>query len=129
MDPEEEYKKIEEIIQGISKAIENETIYSISSSLDPCVKRNLVNEVSSDSKYKNSFDEYLRRIANEITKQMIQKDKKNQKIQLYDVMYEFIILQDIDESHTEKSRIFTKICLLGSDYQKITKLVKNNLES
>lgn len=127
MDPEDEFKRIEEIIKGISKAIEDETIYSIS--IDPCVKRNLVNSVSYDSNYKKSFDGYLRRIADKISEQITENSKNDHEIQLYEVMYEFVMLEDIDPALPTTSRILTEICLIGSDYEKITELVNKILNN
>lgn len=126
IDPEKELEKIEEIIIGISKVIENETISY--KSIDPCVKRNLVNSVSSDSNYKKSFDDYLEQIAGLISEQLEQKDKDSTEIGLQDILFEFVMIQDTDEEIPKENRKLIEICLIGSDYQKITELVKETLE-
>jgi hypothetical protein len=124
--PDEKLKNIEEIVKGMAKSIENETISSFK--MIPSDKRSFVNHVSEDSKFKRSFDEYIERIAENIIENFKKHDFKPEDITLYTVVQGLVELYKNDSMLPEESRSFNIIEVNTSDWEKITRLVQENYE-
>lgn len=117
--PEEALKEAEERFNSLVERAKNETIYSLDESRN--VKGTLVKYVDKDSKYKKSFDEYLKGIAKSIA-----DDFDDDMLQLNDTEFlNLVVYTYCDLGFDEEPIIIT---LKGSDLNTITALVKKNIQ-
>lgn len=116
-DSEVELRIAEEKVKKLAESIENKTIFEVDF-LDPHAKRILVEYVTSDSKYYNSFKDYLIMIANKIAENIFNNDQDYSGITECRVMFEHVLIQD---------DIFADIGLNSNDSLEITKLVNEKM--
>lgn len=119
-DLEEELRKAEERNRIIVDESKTKTIYEVD--FPPFIKRNLVDRVPSDSEYKKSFDEYLKKLADLISENLQDVALHFNRVTLSNRVMDLHVML-----HLINSSELYDITLNGPDHDKIVDMVYENL--